>query len=378
MSKSEQATVAVPRADLLHAVGAAVGVVERRNTIPILSNVALRGDAGGVTVTATDLDMQHSVRVAVADASALNSTLPAAALYNLLRAVPEGADVALTPGDGRMALRAARGRYMLPTLPIEDFPVMAEAKDAVQFTVSAATVIAAMHRVRAAISTEETRYYLNGIFMHRVGDTIAFAATDGHRLGRVTIPAPEGSDGMADVIIPRKMVAHLLSALGDGKGVGDVTLTVSASRIGAAWRDAGAEHATMSKVIDGTFPDYTRVIPADNPHCLTVDPETLSPAVKRAAMFNHDKAQVVVIDLSPDAVRICYTSPDGGAAEEDVPATYSGEPMRVGLNAKYLTEMLSMAGGDAVTAHFADPTAPVRFAADGDADFTGVLMPMRV
>ena len=271
----------IERATLLKGLGHVHSVVERRNTIPILSNVLIEGEEeGGIRLMATDLDLQinETVEADVTEPGA--TTVPAHTLFDIVRKLPEGSQVELIAAEGRMQVNAGRARFTLSTLPRDDFPVIAEGELPTCFELPAATLRQIIDKTRFAISTEETRYYLNGIYFH-VSDeaqpVLRAAATDGHRLARVTVPRPDGAQGMKGVIIPRKCVAELRKLLDELDGTVEVTLSVSKIRFGLG------NAVLTSKLIDGTFPDYSRVIPTANDKLLKLDPRSLEEGVDRVS-----------------------------------------------------------------------------------------------
>jgi len=362
----------VERATLLKCLGHVQSVVERRNTIPILSNVLIEATGEGLRLMATDLDLQvvESIPAQVATPGA--TTVSAHTLFDIARKLPEGSQVELSAEGGRMSVVAGRARFSLATLPRDDFPVIAESDLPTRFSLPAETLKQIIDKTRFAISTEETRYYLNGIFMHVADGNLRAVATDGHRLARVTTDLPEGAAGMPDVIIPRKCVAEVRKLLDEVEG--DVEVSLSASKIRVQ-----LGHATLtSKLIDGTFPDYSRVIPTANDKLLKVDSKSFAEGVDRVAAIASEKTRAVKLALDRDRVTLSVTSPENGTAAEEVPAGYTSEPFEVGFNARYLLDILGEIEGDQVEVHLADAAAPTLIREDGASPALYVLMPMRV
>jgi DNA polymerase-3 subunit beta len=364
----------VERATLLKALGHVQSVVERRNTIPILSNVLLAADGQSAKLMATDLDLQIVEDVPATVESAGATTVSAHTLFDIVRKLPDGAQVTLEAAAGKVAVTAGRARFSLQTLPREDFPVIGESDLPVSFTLPAETLVTLIDKTRFAISTEETRYYLNGIFFHAPAGagTLRAVATDGHRLARVEIPLPEGAAGMPDIIIPRKCVAEVRKLL-DERG-GDVGISLSQSKI----RFAIGQAVLTSKLIDGTFPDYSRVIPTANDKLLKIDPATLAEGVDRVTAIASEKTRAVKLSLDRDRVTLSVTSPENGTASEDVPADYSAAGFDVGFNSRYLLDILSQVEGDLVEVHMADAAAPTLIRESEGSEALYVLMPMRV
>ncbi|MDE2302544.1 MAG: DNA polymerase III subunit beta [Sphingomonadales bacterium] len=368
----------IERATLLRCLSHVQSVVERRNTIPILSNVLIEASPDNtLRIMATDLDLQvvESLgAVSVEGAGAI--TVSAHLLFDIARKFPEGSQVSLEAADNRMVVKAGRSRFTLPTLPRDDFPVIVEGDLPTSFELPAATLAQLIDRTRFAISTEETRYYLNGIFLHVTDDELKAAATDGHRLARFTLPRPDGAEGMPDVIVPRKCVAELRKLLEEAlDGAVEIDLSVSKIRF-----TLGGESGVVltSKLIDGTFPDYNRVIPTGNDKLLRLDPDTLYEGVDRVATIATEKTRAVKMALEPDRVTLSVTSPDNGTAAEEVPADYKGVGFEIGFNANYLKDILGQIDGDTVEMHLADAGAPTLIRQNENSPALYVLMPMRV
>jgi DNA polymerase-3 subunit beta len=345
----------IERATLLKSLSHVQSVVERRNTIPILSNVLIEArDDNSIRLMATDLDLQvdESVPANVDQPGA--TTVPAHTLFDIVRKLPEGSQVELNVAEGKMHLSAGRARFNLSTLPRDDFPVISEGELPTKFELPAATLRQIIDKTRFAISSEETRYYLMGIFLHISDDQLKAAATDGHRLARIVLPKPDGADGMPDVIIPRKCVAELRKLLEEVEGTVEVSLSPTKIRFGLG------SAVLTSKLIDGTFPDYNRVIPTANDKLLKLDPKTFSAGVDR------------------DKVTLSVTSPESGTATEELPADYGSDTIEIGFNARYLLDILSEIEGDTVEVHLADAAAPTLLRENDKSNALYVLMPMRV
>lgn len=368
----------IERATLLRCLSHVQSVVERRNTIPILSNVLIEAAPGGtVKLMATDLDLQVVETMAAVSVEAQGAiTVSAHLLFDIARKLPDGSQVSLETADNRMVVKAGRSRFSLPTLPRDDFPVIVEGDLPTSFELPAATMAQMIDRTRFAISTEETRYYLNGIFLHVSDEELKAAATDGHRLARFTLKRPDGAEGMPDVIVPRKCVAELRKLLEESLDT-NVLIDLSASKVRFT---LGGEDGVVltSKLIDGTFPDYSRVIPTGNDKLLRLDPKTLWQGVDRVATIATEKTRAVKMALDNDRVTLSVTSPDNGTAAEEVPADYSADGFEIGFNANYLKDILGQIDGDTVELHLADAGAPTLIRQDEKSPALYVLMPMRV
>ena len=369
------------RATLIKALAHIQSVAEKRNTIPILANVRIEVADSKLTLTATDMEIAVVEEVAASAARDGKITAPAATLYEIVRKLPDGAEVELdlNPETQQLRLRAGRFATNLVTLPVDDFPSMTAGPLPHRFNLAALALRGLIDRTRFAISTEETRYYLNGIYLHATqsGETqvLRAVATDGHRLARVEIePVPEGASGMPGVIIPRKTVAELRKLIDEESG--DIEIGLSDTRIQFK---AGTVMLT-SKLIDGTFPEYERVIPKDNDKVLRVGVSDFSTAVARVSAISSERSRPIKMGLTENLLTLSASSPEQGTATEELDADrvkYSSTPLEIGFQARYLNDITDQIKGE-VEFHFSDGAAPtiVRDAADASALY--VLMPMRV
>jgi len=367
--------VTVERAAVLKALAHVQSVVERRNTIPILSNVLIEAEDDGLRLMATDLDLQVVETVPATTVQRGATTVAAHTIFDIVRKLPDGSQIELTLADGRLSVAAGRSRFQLATLPRDDFPIFAEGDLPHSFTIPAAALRQTIDRTRFAISTEETRYYLNGIFMHVTDEAkpaLRAVATDGHRLARVAIERPEGSDGMPDVIVPRKAVAEVRKLLDEMDG--DVRVSLSASKIRFAFDSA----VLTSKLIDGTFPDYSRVIPTANDRLLRINAKELAQGVDRVSTIATEKTRAVKMSLDTNKVVLSVTSPEAGTAAEEIAADYNSGPLEVGFNSRYLLDILSQIETETVEVHLADAASPTLIRETADSPALFVLMPMRV
>ena len=368
----------IERAALLKALNHVQSVVERRNTIPILSNVKLEGREGQVTLNATDMDLDIVEGVAAEVTRSGATTAPAHTLYEIIRKLPEGSQVEIEQGgdDGQLTLRSGRSKFVLAALPVDDFPLMSGGELPHSFLLAAEELKALIDRTRFAISNEETRYYLNGIYLHAATSggvqVLRAVATDGHRLARVEVPLPEGATGMPGVIVPRKTVAELRKLLDETTQ--QVTVSLSETKIRFAFDNA----VVTSKLIDGTFPDYERVIPADNDKVLEVDCRALAQAVDRVSAISTEKSRAIKLSVEKGGLTLSASSLENGSAVEELEAAYDSGPIEIGFNSRYLMEILAQIEGDAARFSMADSGSPtvVREVADDSAVY--VLMPMRV
>jgi DNA polymerase-3 subunit beta len=370
--------VTLERSALLKSLGHVHRVVERRNTIPILSNVLLRAADQTLNFKATDLDLDvvDSTGADIGQSGA--TTLPAHTLYEIVRKLPDGAQVSLELGSntGQLLLRSGRSRFTLQSLPESDFPDISVGEFDNSFSLAAGDLKKLIDKTQFAISTEETRYYLNGIYMHTIdvdGHTMLRAvATDGHRLARVEIPAPAGSAGMPGVIVPRKAVAELIKLLEETTD--DIKVELSATKV----RFTVGNVLLTSKLIDGTFPDYNRVIPANNDKRLVVDCDLFTAAVDRVSTISSERGRAVKLSLADGKMTLTVTNPDSGTATEELEVDYDAAPLEIGFNARYLLDITGQLDSDTALFKLSDSGSPTIIQDRDGAAALYVLMPMRV
>ncbi|KAJ03996.1 DNA polymerase III subunit beta [Sulfitobacter mediterraneus] len=368
----------IERAALLKAVSQAQSVVERRNTIPILANVLIEAEGSDVSFRATDLDIEVVDKVGAQVERAGATTVSATLLHEIVRKLPDGALINLTADSaaGRLTVEAGRSNFSLATLPREDFPVMASSEYASNFSAPAPVLRRLFDKSKFAISTEETRYYLNGVYMHTAdaagGKVLRCVATDGHRLARIDADLPDGAAEMPGVIVPRKTVGELRKLLDDD----DLQVAVSVSETKV--RFATPEITLTSKVIDGTFPDYTRVIPQGNTRKMEVDASDFAQAVDRVATVSSERSRAVKLQLDEDRLILSVNAPDSGAAEEELAVAYGDERLEIGFNAKYLLEIASQVDRENAVFLFNSSGDPTLMREGNDESAVYVVMPMRV
>jgi DNA polymerase-3 subunit beta len=373
----------IERTALLKALGHVQSVVERRNTIPILSNVLLTTGQGAVAFSATDLDMEISDSSAAKVESPGQITAPAHTLYEIVRKLPEGADVSLsyTGEDPRLQVQAGRSRFNLPVLPAGDFPVMSSEGLSAPIPIDTTDLIRLIDKTRFAISTEETRYYLNGLYLHAVVEAgqpkLRAVATDGRRLALAEMPAPEGFSGAPGVIIPRKTINEARRLLDDAGE--SITMGVSAQKV-----RFGFDHAAMtSKVIDGSFPPYERVIPRENKRVMMLDNALFAAAVDRVATISTEQSRAVKLSIESGRMTLTVRNMDAGQAVEELEVDYDGEPFEIGFNARYILDVTSQIGGEIAEFRFAEHAGgatvldPTLVLDPTDPDVQYVLMPLR-
>jgi DNA polymerase III subunit beta len=368
----------IERGELLRALGHVTSVVERRTTIPILSNVMLKASGSTLEFKATDLE-REVIEHAPADVSEQGAvTVPAHMLHDIVRKLPDGSQVELLrePERERITLSSGHSRFALQTLAAEDFPDLAVGEMTHEFEMGAADLKRLIDKTRFAISTEETRYYLNGIYFHTAkrgeGSALRAVATDGHRLAQIDLEMPAGAAGMPGVIIPRKTVNELHRLIEDA-GAG-VRVAVSKAKVRF---EIGTVMLT-SKLIDGTFPDYGRVIPQANDKEMKVSNADFKSAVDRVSTIASERGRAVKLSIGADKLVLSVNNPEGGSATEEISVDYSAAPLEIGFNARYLLDIAGQLESDSVVFKLADSGSPTMVRDGGDETALYVLMPMRV
>ncbi|MEX6507059.1 DNA polymerase III subunit beta [Jiella sp. M17.18] len=372
--------IIIERSNLLKSLAHVHRVVERRNTIPILSNVLVRTEDDALRLKATDLDIEITESVPATGEQAGATTVPAHLLYDIVRKLPDGSEVKLSTNDEgtQMTVSSGRSNFRLQCLPESDFPDITAGTLTHSFKIKAGELERLIERTQFAISTEETRYYLNGIFLHTIeaeGELrLRAVATDGHRLARAEMVAPAGSEGMPGIIIPRKTVGEVQKLLGDSNDDAEVTVELSDSKI----RFVIGDVVMTSKLIDGTFPDYQRVIPLNNDKELTLDRQDFAAAVDRVSTISSERGRAVKLALSDQQLTLTVNSPDAGTATEELAVGYGSDDIEIGFNARYLLDITSQLSGESAVFMLADPGSPTLIKDGGDTSTLYVLMPMRV
>lgn len=368
----------IERNALLKALNHVTSVVERRNTIPILSNVLLNAKGKSVTLTSTDLDIEVVETVQAEVSGEGSTTVPAHMFHDIVRKLSDGAQVELSlgPDDGRMALVSGPAKFALQVLPPDDFPDMSAGKMSHAFELSAIELKRLIDKSRFAISTEETRYYLNGIYLHSAdsggSERLRAVATDGHRLAQVEADLPKGAEGMPGVIVPRKTVLEVHKLLEDGEK--SVNIELSQSKIRFSVDDV----VLTSQLIDGTFPDYGRVIPQNNDKVLKLSNAEFAHAVDLVSTLSSDKSRAVKMKVGDGKLTLSVNNPDSGSATEELDANYSADELEIGFNARYLLDISNQLESDEAEFLLSDAGSPTMVRDLDDASALYVLMPMRV
>jgi DNA polymerase III subunit beta len=370
--------VTVERTALLKSLGRVHRVVERRNTIPILANVLIRADKSKLSLKATDLDLEVIDGVDAEVSPGGSTTVPAHMFYEIVRKLPEGSQIVLEASGDRamLAIRAGRSRFTLQTLPESDFPDLAAGEMTHKFTLTAADLKRLIDKTQFAISTEETRYYLNGIYLHTAGSgkstMLRAVATDGHRLAQVELALPSGAAGMPGIIVPRKTVGEVQRLIEDGEA--EVAIELSQGKI----RFSIGDVVLTSKLIDGTFPDYARVIPVGNDKELVVDKKDFEASVDRVSTVSSERGRAVKLSISSGRLLLSVTNPDSGSATEELEIEYSADPIDIGFNSRYLLDIAAQIEGEVAVLKLADAGSPTLIQDRDSAGALYVLMPMRV
>jgi DNA polymerase-3 subunit beta len=369
----------IERAALLKALGHVQSVVERRNTIPILSNVLIAGEAGRAHFSATDLDMEMVDSCAAEVEAPGQVTAPAHMLYEIARKLPEGAEVGLAYSgeDPRLLVQAGRSRFHLPVLPPGDFPKMSTDGLSAPIAIEASELVRLIDKTRFAMSTEETRYSLNGLYLHVVAEggapKLRAVATDTRRLALAEMPAPEGYAGAPGVIVPRKTIGEVRRLLDDA---GDtVTLAVSAQKVRFDFGDA----SLTSKVVDGSFPAYQAVIPYENRRVMMLDNALFASAVDRVATISTDQSRAVRMSVEQGRMTLSVRNIDASNAVEELEADYDGAPLGLSFNARYVLDVTAQIAGESAEFRFAENAGgdPALVLDPTDAGVQYVLMPLR-
>jgi DNA polymerase III subunit beta len=364
------------------AVALATAAVDRKNAIPILSNLLLVGRGGELEIVGTDLDMEIRCRVACPADERLATTVPAHMLRDILGKAKASDMVSIEAvSDASCKLDLGGLLFTLNALPATDFPDVDAGNLTTSFQVTADDLVAMFDKTRFAISTEETRYYLNGVYLHHHDSTgkLRAVTTDGHRLGMMAIDAPGGSKGMPGAIVPRKTVLYMLNALkliarSSKAPLPEIKVELSQSRL----RFTVGTVTVTSKLIDGTFPDYERVVPRDNSRAARMSVKALDSAVEQVSLISQEKGRAVRFTFSSGKCLLQVVNPDAGRAETTIDSAYAAEPLEIGFNSSYVRDFCAEITGDDVAFEFKDSGSPTIVRDPADTRWTGVLMPTRV
>lgn len=363
----------VERDTLLKPLQAVSGIVERRHTLPILSNVLLETEGSDLRLCATDLEIQVATQTTLTSSAGKQSvTVSARKLQDILRSLVESSRVSLEAGDGKLVVRAGKSRFNLQTLPAEDFPRLADGSSpAAKVGLTQRTLRSLLQLVQYAMAQQDIRYYLNGLLVLIEKDTLILVATDGHRLAYVSTKL-DSEYPRAEVIVPRKAVLELVKLLAETEDAVELEILQNQVR----FRFSGID--LISKVVDGKFPDYTRVIPTNYKKHFQVDRISLLQALQRASILSNEKFRGVRWVLGDGGLRIVCTNAEQEEAEEELEIDYSNEALDVGFNITYLLDVLSNLGSERVDCALGDANSSMLITVPGDKQFKYVVMPMRI
>ncbi len=369
--------LSIDRSALLRSLNHVQSVVERRNTIPILSNVLMKAEDGVLSLSSTDMDLEINESVAATVKKKGATTAPAHTFHEIVRKLPDeaGVEVELNAEGTQMTVKAGRSQFKLSCLPVADFPEISTGELPTGFSVPASDLRALVDRTKFAMSTEETRYYLNGIYLHAADNegvkVLRAVSTDGHRLARFEMPLPEGAESMPGVIIPRKAVGELRKLIDEAADMINITLSENKIRF-------EFDHVVLtSKLIDGTFPDYQRVIPQGNDKIVEIDPRVFTRAIDRVSTISDGKSRALKIALNGKQMILSASSPESGSATEELEVNGDSD-IEIGFNAKYLIDITSQIEGEGCRLTLADSASPTIIQDNSDPSSLYVLMPLRV
>jgi DNA polymerase-3 subunit beta len=360
------------RESLLRPLQAVISVVERRQTMPILANVCLAVKDNRIFITATDLEVEL---VAGSDIDEIGQagdiTVPARKFLDICRALPEESRVSLQLEGDRLTIRSGRSRFVLSTLPAADFPVVDEIDAIREIRLPQTDVRRLLEKTQFSMAQQDVRYYLNGLLLETGGGMVRAVATDGHRLAIAEIPTGEKTDSQEQVIIPRKGVLELHRLLGDEE---EVELSIGRNHIRAQIGDI----RFTSKLIDGRFPDYDRVIPKPDQNILKASREYLRSALQRAAILSNEKYRGIRLDLGKDKLQLQANNPDQEEAQDELEVEYSGDELEIGFNVTYLLDALAAVDADEVEVGFVDTNSSCIIYGPDSENAKFVVMPMRL
>ena len=364
--------VKASRDALLKPLQVVSGIVERRQTLPILANILVRKDGDRVSFTATDLEIQIQTSADIgAGKDAAATTVAARKLVDILRALPE-ADVALSLTNKKLAIASGKSRFNLQTLAAEEFPTVAQAEFTADFTLAASTFKYLLAMVHFAMAQQDIRYYLNGMLLVVDGATVRAVATDGHRLALCEVTKDGASAGKIEAIIPRKTVLELARLLPDSDD--PVRVQMAANQVKVSFADI----ELVSKLVEGKFPDYQRVLPASNTKVFSIGREDLMHALQRAAILTTDKFKGVRMLLAAGSLKITSTNADQEDAQDELEIEYGGDGLDIGFNVNYLLDVLGNLKNEQIRFSLGDALGSALITMPDSERFKYVVMPMRI
>ena len=368
----------IEQTELLKSMARVQSIVERRTTIPILSNVLLEAKESFLYLRTTDLDIEVLDKVSADIETPGSLTVGANTLYEIVRKLPDGSQVEFLnkSGSNQLEIVASRSKFFLSTLPKEDFPIMATEEYDFEFSLKSKVIKRLFDKSKFAMSSEETRYYLNGVYLHpcieNEKNILRAVATDGHRLAQIDIENPGLKNSFSGIIVPKKTVAELRMILDNEND--DISISISNNKI----RFSNNSLTLTSKIVDGTFPDYKRVIPINNDKKLKVNASEFSKAVDRVSTVSSERSRAVKLKLSSGILQLSVNSPENGKAEDEILVNYDQDDLEIGFNARYLQELTSQVDGKNVEFSFKSSGDPALMRDVDDEGAIYVVMPMRV
>ena len=368
----------VKRDILLKSLSFVQGVVEKKNTLPILSNILIEAKDNKLVLSATDMDLSITEKIDCVIIEEGSTTVSAHTLYDIIRKLPDNSEVEIICNDGKiMTLRAGKSKFSLGCLPKDDFPLIEIGNLENELTINSGHLLKLINKTRFAISNEETRYFLNGIYFHSKkqdnNNLLSLVATDGHRLAKFDyIEKEKKIDELPGIIIPKKTVNELFKILIDYEG--DININLDSNKIVFFVGNS----ILISKLIDGSFPDYNRVIPSDNNNLLKINRHEFSLAVDRVSTITSEKSPVIKFTLLKDIMNMSSVNSESGTATEDIATKYSGDKLEIGFNSKYILEMINNLEDEEIILNFKDSSSPVTAVEESNPGLIYVLMPMRV
>lgn len=363
--------IQINRDTLLKPLSAVTGIVERRHTLPILSNLLLEARQDRLVLTATDLEMQISLSIETAVGGELSTTISAKKLLDICRSLPESADITMATQESRIQVRAGKSRFNLQTLPAADYPVMSKGQMQTEIKLSQRLLKRLFKQVEFAMAQQDIRYYLNGLLFEVSGNRLNVVGTDGHRLSYTSTELPQEYEKQ-ELILPRKTVIELIKLLDDSEE--EVSIETANGQVHFSF----GEIRLISKVIDGKFPDYTRVIPVGHKNSFTIERMDILLSMQRASILSNEKYRGIRMVLSNGVLRMISTNSEQEEAEEELEIAYEGDPLDIGFNVTYMIDVLNNVGSDKVVFSFADANSSCLVTVPDDNDYKYVVMPMRI
>ncbi len=367
--------------ELLRALSHIHGIVEVRHTLPILSNIIITTHDNLLSLSSTNLDIFCSDDLEAEVSQNGSTSVSAATFYEIVKRLPSGSEIhaSLSEEDSTLTLKCGRSKFNLTTISPDDFPKISNDDLNIQFVLSATELKRMIDKTKFAISNEETRYYLNGVFLHQTQknsiDILRAVATDGHRLAQYDIPLPQGAKDMNGIIIPKKMIQELRRVLDDATG--DINIQLNENKIKFSFNNM----QIISKVIDGTFPDYTKVIPQSNDKSITTNNEELKKAIDRVsavAINEETKSKAIKLIIESNKISLSVDSTSRGSAIEEIDLDYNNDKVEIGFNSRYLIDICNEIDGDKINLKFLNSTSPAIILDNTDENLFFVLMPMRI